>query len=289
MPKIQADQLQLLSEKILVAAGAPVQDAKRVSNSLIMGNLTGHDSHGINMLPPYVSRIKKGVIKPGAKIEVIKDTPAYALVKGNWNFGQPIASFCMELAIKKAQISGISVVSAINCNHTGRLGEYCSTAADKGLIAIMMVNSSPWVAPWGGAKRRLGTNPICVAIPSKDERPIVLDMATSIVASGKVSLKLGTGERIPEGWAMDANGKPTTKPEDFDNGGAMLPFGTYKGYGLGLIIDILCGALTGSGGCNKKHKDGINGVFILVMKTDLFVSPSEFLSSVKDIANFVLD
>ncbi len=289
MPLIPSDKLRLFSECLLVAAGAPAEDAKHVADSLVMGNLTGHDSHGINMLPAYIKRIKIGVIKPGAKVELARDAPAYAMINGNWNFGQIVATYVMEVAIKKASSSGLALVCAFNCNHAGRLGEYCLTAANSGLIAMMMVNSPPSVVPWGGAQRRLGTNPICIAIPRKGEKPILLDMATSIVANGKVSLKVGTGERIPEGWILDPNGKPSTKPEDFDRGGAMLPFGTYKGYGLGLMVDILCGAFTGSGGCNRIPKDGINGVFALVMKPDLFVSGDEFLSSVDEIARHVLN
>lgn len=289
MPVVSSETLQNLSEQLLVAAGAPLKDARFVAHSLVMGNLTGHDSHGVNMIPSYLKRLKKGVINPGAKIEIVKDTPVYALVNGNWNFGQLIADFVMSVGIQKADSNGISLVSAINCNHAGRVGEYCTKAAERGFIALMMVNAPPSVAPWGGARRKLGTNPICLAIPRKNDEPILLDMATSIVANGKVSLKVGTGERVPEGWIIDSNGKPSTKPEDFEKGGAMLPFGTYKGYGLGLMVDMLCGAFTGSGGCDRIPKDGANGVFCIVIKPDLFVSSEDFLASIENIIKFVLD
>lgn len=290
MPTFSPDFLLDVSERLLRAAGVPESDAAKVSKLLVMSNLTGHDSHGLNVLPYYLNRIKKGVIKPGSKITVEKETEVSALVNGNWNFGQLVASEVMDIAAKKAEAKGLSVVAAYNCNHVGRLGEYCEPLASKGLVAIMMVNASPSVAPWGGIERKLGTNPICVAIPRKDaEKPILLDMSTSVVANGKVSLLVGTGERIPEGWAIDKNGKPTSKPEDYEDGGAMLPAAKYKGFGLGLIVDLLCGAWTGSGGSDKIPKDGINGVVALVLRSDLFVSNEAFLTSVEDIVNYILN
>ncbi len=271
-----------------MASGVPDEDAGRVASSLITSNLMGHDSHGLHVLPYYLSRIKKGVIKPGSKINVEKETEASALVNGNRNFGQLVASVVIDVAAKKAEKTGLSIVGAFNCNHVGRLGEYCEPVAERGLIAAMMVNAPPSVAPWGGIDRRLGTNPICIAIPRRNSKPILLDMSTAVVANGKVSLLVGTGERIPEGWAIDKNGKMTTKPEDFENGGAMLPTGNYKGYGLGLMIDLLCGAMTGSGGCDKIPREGVNGIVAVVMKPDLFVANEEFLSSTESTLNFIL-
>lgn len=288
MPTFSADYLESIATKLLISSGVPDQDAGRVASSLITSNLMGHDSHGLHVLPYYLNRIKKGVIKPGSTVNVERESESSALVNGNWNFGQLIASVVIDLASKKAEKTGISIVGAFNCNHVGRLGEYCEPVAERGLIAVMMVNAPPSVAPWGGIDRRLGTNPICFAVPRRNSKPILLDMSTAVVANGKVSLLVGTGERIPEGWAIDKNGKATTKPEDFENGGAMLPAGDYKGFGLGLVIDLLCGAMTGSGGCDRIPREGVNGVIALAMKPDLFVSSEEFLASAESTLNFIL-
>lgn len=278
--------MESVSERLLKASGVSAEDSSVVAKSLIESNLAGHDSHGLQMLPHYLRRIQKGIIKPGAPISVEKETSISALVNGNWNFGQLVAEVVTKTAVTKAETSGLSMVGSYNCNHVGRLGHYCEPIAEKGMIAIMMVNAPPSVAPWGGIERRLGTNPICIAAPRKEARPILLDMSTAVVANGKVSQLVGTGERIPEGWAIDSKGKNTTKPEDFEAGGAMLPLGKYKGYGLGLAIDLLCAAFTGSDGAGMQI-EGENGVLMICMKSDLFVPSESFSSTVENTIRFV--
>lgn len=257
-----------------------------VAKSLIESNLAGHDSHGLNMLPHYLRRIQKGIIKPGAIITIEKETSSSALVNGNWNFGQLVAQVVSKAAVAKAESTGMSIAGAYNCNHIGRLGHYCEPITEKGLVAIMMVSAPPSVAPWGGIERRLGTNPICIAIPRKERGAILLDMSTAVVANGKVSQLVGTGERIPEGWAIDSNGKSTTKPEDFEAGGAMLPLGKYKGFGLGLVVELLSAAFTGSNEAGKQI-EGENGLFMICMKSDLFVPNDSFASTVENTIRFV--
>lgn len=270
---------------LLESYGTSEEDAAVVTSSLVEANLAGHDSHGILMLPTYIERIKNGRIKPGADIKLVRESPVIAYVDGGWNFGQIIARKAMELAIEKASREGVALVCSKNTNHVGRLGQYTLMAAEKGLIGIMMVNSGPAVAPWPGIKKKLGTNPISIAFPRKTGKPFLLDMATSVVAGGKVLLSETAGERIPEGWIIDKSGNPSTDPKDFHEG-ALLSLGTYKGYGLAFMIDILCGAFTGAGTSNKIS--GTNGVFILAAKQDLFVSKEDVTSLAEGLASYVL-
>ena len=196
-----ADEIAALSDELLLAAGTPVEDAKMVTQSLILGNLTGHDSHGILLLPSYLERVKGGTVKPGIKIDIVKETPIMAHLNGNWNFGQVVAHKALDMALEKAEKNGLSLITSYNTNHVGRLGQYTLMAAEKGFIGIMMVNTGPSVAPWGGYQRKLGTNPISICSPRKEGKPILLDMATSVVAGGKVLLKVGTGDKIlKDGW-----------------------------------------------------------------------------------------
>jgi hypothetical protein len=191
--------------------------------------------------------IDGGKLKPGAPVSVMKQSATTALVDGGWNFGQVAAMKGMEVAMMKAQVHDIGMVGVINCNHVGRLADYVMAAADKGLIGIMAVKTSSLVAPYGGTKRILGPNPLGIAIPVEGGKPFVLDIATSASAAGKVNIRRLKGEKLPEGWLVDAGGKPTTDPNDLFSGGSLLPFGGYKGYGLCVAVDILGGALTGLG------------------------------------------
>lgn len=283
--KYYANEMAAFSDKLLMAVGTPPADAKMVTESLISASLTGHDSHGMILLPSYLEEVKSGLIRPGSRVSVVYETPIMARLNGNLNYGQVVARKALSLALEKAERAGIALVVSYRTNHVGRLGQYTLLAAEKGFIGIMMVNTNPSVAPWGGYQRKLGTNPISIASPRKNRNPILLDMATSVVAMGKVLLKVGTGEKIPEGWIIDKNGKASTTPEDYSAGGALLSAGTYKGYGLGLMIDLLCGAFNGAGGADTQRG---NGVLMMLFKPDLFVPREEYLDTVERVAKFVV-
>jgi uncharacterized oxidoreductase len=286
MPIFSANQLIDIGTKIFLAAGAPIEEAKLVSEFLVKSNLAGHDSHGIIRIIQYVNEIEKGIIKPGAKIEIVRETQSSAILNGNWGFGQVIAKRAMELAIEKAKSSVVSVVCAFNCNHIGRLGDYTLMASRNNMIGIAMVNSTKIVAPFGGRERMLSTGPISFAFPSDTEFPLVVDIATSVVAEGKVRVMLHKGEKIPYGWIIDKDGKPSDNPQDLYDGGALLPLGGdeagHKGFGLGLAIDILSGILSGAGCAYEDTKRG-NGVFFQAINIEKFMPIKEFKRKVNEL------
>ncbi|MFQ5893051.1 MAG: Ldh family oxidoreductase, partial [Nitrospinota bacterium] len=182
MPVIQADRLETLAEQIFAALGAPEEHARRVATLLVRANLRGHDSHGVIRIPQYVTAVKEGAVNPRAKIQVVAETPTTARVDGDLGFGQVVASRATEMAVEKAKTQGLSAVGCFRTNHIGRLADYAELAATQGVIAALWVNApmALHVAPWGGAARRLGTNPHAVAIPGPDGVAMSLDMATSV-------------------------------------------------------------------------------------------------------------
>jgi len=250
---------------------------------LVEANLRGQDGHGVLMLPRYMDQVKKGTMKFGVKVETVRETPSTALLNGNWGFGQVIGVRAMELAIKKAKDHTIGFVGVINCNHIGMLAHYPMMALEHDMIGVTLCNSSPEVAPYGGRMRKLGTDPICVAIPANREKPIVLDMATSVVAAGKVRAKYVKGEKTPEGWIIDNDGQPTVDPSVFMSlKGMLLPVGGYKGFGLSLVVDVLGGALTGAGCSSTEFQRG-NGVIMYAIKIESFTPATTFKERVDNL------
>lgn len=289
-PTFRDSELVNLSTHLLRAAGATDEEARTVSKYLVAANLAGVDSHGIIRLTEYVDGIRCGLIKPGSKMEVVKETGSTALLNGNWGFGQVICTQAMELAIRKAEGSGVSAVGIFHCNHIGRLSEYSTMAIEHGMICFIAVNSDPSVAPYGGKQAILSTSPISYAIPAGQKGPIVVDFATSAVAEGKVRTALSKGMKIPEGWIVNSAGHSSTNPADLYEpplppeqiklSGALLPAGGHKGYSLSLVVEALAGALTGNG-CDGEVKSGItNGVFIVVVKIENFVPLNIFKSTI---------
>ncbi len=270
------------------AAGASDEEAEVVTRFLVNANLAGVDSHGVAPnLVIYLQGIRSGTIKLRAKIEVKADSPSTALIDGNWGFGQMACSKAMEVAIDKAGKTGVGAVGVFDCNHIGRLAEYSQIAANNGMIGFITANCEPYVAPFGGRTPVLGTNPISYAIPAGQEKTLVVDYATSAAAEGKVRAVLLKGEQLPSGWIVDSHGHPSTNPADLYEpplpperiklAGALLPFGGYKGYGLGLMVDMLAGLLTGAGSSQDMTSGWLtNGVFMMALKIDNFVPLEQF-------------
>lgn len=290
MPTFKAEQLMDIGRKIFVAAGAPDDEARLVSEFLVRANLVGHDSHGVIRIMQYVNDIEKGLIKPGAKIEVVKETKSSAILNGNWGFGQVIAKRAMELAIGKAREGAVGVVCVFNCNHIGRLADYTLMALKNDMIGVAMVNSTRFVAPFGGKERMLSTGPVSFAFPSDLEFPLVIDISTSVVAEGKVRVMLHRGEKIPYGWIIDKDGNPSDNPKDLYEGGAILPLGGdeagHKGFGLGLAVEILSGILSGAGCAYEETKRG-NGVFFEAINIEDFMPIGEFKRKVGDLIRVI--
>jgi len=239
----------------------------------------GHDSHGVIRIPSYLRKISDGQIVPQAQPEVVRETPTTALIDGHWAFGQMVAARGMEIAIAKAQEQNMAAVGMFHCPHIGRVGEYPAMAAQQGMIGLTVCNSGPPggnVAPFGGRKPFFSTNPLALAVPAGEHSPLLLDFATSVVAEGKVRVARNRGKQIPEGWIIDSEGRASTDPRDLYEGGALLPFGRHKGYGLALFVDILGGILTGAGCTSMPDYDGGNGTFLMTIDPRTFRPLADF-------------
>lgn len=248
MPTIAVEQLRDLSEAVFQAAGASPTNAARVTAAMLSANLAGHDSHGVQHIPHYVGAIEQGVLDPRAEPAVLSETPATALVTGNWTFGHVGAAFATRLAIAKARPHHIAAVSLVQSHHIGRLGEYAEMGLAEGMIVIILAgfgHKHPNVAPFGGRQALLATNPLAIGLPAGAEPGMVLDFATSAIAAGKVSVAGAKGEQLPPGILIDREGRPTTDPAALAAGGALLPFGGHKGFALALAIELLGRVLAG--------------------------------------------
>jgi len=287
MPTLTYDQLRELTSRAMRALGCPTDEAETVAEALARANLAGHDSHGIIRVEQYAKMVRTGEIVPGAPTTVVREAPCTALIDGGWNFGPVVARRAIEIAIRKAKEYGTGTVRVRNSNHLGRLGEYTLAAAQQGMVCLGTVNNhgrGNLVAPFGGSDPRLATNPISFACPGP-ERPILVDITTSVVAEGKVRVMKNAGKPVPEGWIIDSQGRPTTDPNDLytDPRGAILPFGglvAHKGFALGVMVDILSGALSG-GGCSYSATCRLgNAMFFSVIDIEKFVTREEFIEQV---------
>ncbi len=293
MPVVQADRLTHIGTALLIAAGASEEEARAVATGCVNANLAGHDSHGIIAIPTYIDRIKVGHIVPGAPWTIVQESPTTTVIDGHWGFGFHVNAKAMELTIKKAKTANVAACTVFRQSHVGRLAAYPLMAMREGMIALATADSgrSPkHVAPFGGREARLGTNPISIAVPSDLEAPFYLDMATSAVAAGKISLAAARGDTIPTGWIVDSEGRQTTDPTQFRKGGALLPLGGtegYKGSGLAAMVEVLCGLLTGLGfGVEPtgRHNDGL---FMAVFNVAAFRPLKDFKKEVAEFARYL--
>ncbi|CAB49769.1 Ldh family oxidoreductase [Pyrococcus abyssi] len=293
--RIPKDELFSFVVRVLTKLGTPEEDAKIVADNLIMADLRGIESHGVQRLKRYVDGILSGGINLHPRIKIIREGPSYALLDGDEGFGQVVGYKAMKLAIEKARKTGIGIVAVRNSNHYGIAGYYALMAAEEGMIGISMTNSRPLVAPTGGVERILGTNPIALAAPTKG-KPFLLDMATSVVPIGKLEVYRRKGEEIPEGWAINSKGEITRSVEEVFNGGSLLPLGGFgellgghKGYGLSLMVDILSGIL--SGGTWSKHVKNTNEKnsnvchFFMAINIEHFTPLEEFKGRMSEMIN----
>ena len=242
-PRIPAARLATFITRALAATGLPAEDAEIVAGLMTEADLRGSDTHGVIRLPIYLRRIRAGGVNAKPNIRVVSDRPSAALIDGDNAMGHLVMRRATHLAIDKAKATGIGWVGARMSNHAGPAALYATLPLHHDMIGLYFaVGSNNHLPPWGGAENLLGTNPLCVAVPAKDEPPIVLDMAPTVAAFGKVRLKAQRGEQMPLGWMIDREGQPLTDPKRADEG-YLLPIGDYKGYGLSLIIGILAGAL----------------------------------------------
>jgi len=242
---VRADRLRAFVARLFAAVGVPDADAETVAEVLVEADLRGVESHGTTRVAGYVSMIKGGLLNPKPTVEVLRDTPSTAMLEGDRAFGIVVAARAMRLAIDKAARAGVACVTARNVTHTGMVGFYPMLAARAGMLGVAMNNGPAILPPFGGRTPTVATNPFSVAVPAGAERPIVLDMATSIVAGGKLRLAAKKGLPIPEGWALDRNGVPTTDPGEALFHGFIQWAGGYKGFGLATVVEVLSGVLSG--------------------------------------------
>ena len=254
--RYDAGRLTAWMNAVFEKLGVPPRDAAVVTDTLIDSDLMGIDSHGLARVavhPSYVRGIREGTVDPTATPRVVHQAAATAVVDGGGGLGPVAATRAMELAIEKARQTGAGFVAVTNSRHYGAAAHYSRMALEHGMIGISMTIGGLGVVPTYGRGRRLGINPMSVAAPAGDEPPFILDIATSVVAAGKLELAKMAGKQIPLGWIVDKDGRQTTDPEDYWRGGAILPLGGaaetggYKGYGLSVMIDIFCGVLSGLG------------------------------------------
>jgi LDH2 family malate/lactate/ureidoglycolate dehydrogenase len=237
--------LRRLVARIFATAGAPETDAETVAEVLVEADLRGVESHGTTRVAGYVSMIRHGLLNPRPKVVVLRDSPSTAMLEGDRAFGIVVAKRAMEMAMDKAARVGIACVTARNVTHTGMVGFYPMMAARRGLIGLAMNNGPAILPPFGGITPTYATNPFAAAFPSDREQPIVLDMATSVVAGGKLRLALKKGLPIPTEWALDRHGVPTTDPQEAIFHGFMQWAGGYKGFGVATVVEVLGGVLSG--------------------------------------------
>ena len=241
--------LRTFAADVIRALGGYPEHAEIVARHLVLANLVGHDSHGVFRLPQYTDFVDRGHVDPKARPTVEREAAATALIDGHNAWGHAVAEFATQIAAAKAGRTGMAAIGVRNAFHIGRAGAYALMLAEQGLIAQIFCGAegSAFIAPWGGTERRLSTNPIAIAIPTGGD-PILVDMTTSVVAEGKVKLARTAGKTLPPGWVLDKDGEPSTDPEDLYAGGTLLPLGGnvgHKGYGLGVIVDLLGSVLTG--------------------------------------------
>ena len=264
--------LQAAMRLVVQGFGSSAAEVDAVAGNLIEANLTGHDSHGIGMLPRYAKSYLEGGLKPNASLSVLHDGGTMLRLDGHAGFGQVIGAQAMALGIDRAREHGNCIVALGNAHHLGRIGAWAEQAAAAGLVSMHFVNvvSRPIVAPHGGSDGRFGTNPFCAGVPLPGRPPVILDFATSVIAQGKTRVAHNKGEAVSPGYLIDDQGQPTTNPRYtvVPPFGALLTFGAHKGYGLALMCELLGGAL--AAGLTQSAPDSgrmrvLNGMFSVLL------------------------
>jgi len=281
--KISFKNLSEFIKHCFIAVEFPEAHAAKCANLMAKADLIGQDGHGVFRLPQYINRINNGGLNKNPDIKTIEDRTAMALLDGDNGMGHLVMSHAAELAMEKAVKSGIAWVGARHSNHAGPASLYAMMPLEKDMIGIYVaVGSANHLPPWGGTEMLLSTNPIAVAIPAANNPPIVLDMATTVAAYGKVKTAAQRGEQMPEGWMIDREGKPLTDPNKASDG-FLLPIGGPKGYGLSLVFGILAGTLNGAAfgkdvvDFNADSKSVTNtGHFVIALDINAFTDPAQF-------------
>lgn len=278
---IPADTLTLVSERLLKQVGVPGDQAAAIAKVIVEADLRGIGSHGVLRLPAYIHQVQAGTLTAKTELKVLRERGATRLIDAQHGFGQIAGIHAMNEAMSLAEKYGVGIVAVRNSGHFGIGAYYTMMALPRNMIGMVTANAAPSMAPWGGTIPLLGTNPICVAVPTGEDVDIVLDMASSVVARGKIRLAASKGGQIPLGWALDAQGQPTEDPAAAMKG-TLVPIGGPKGYGLALIVDLLSGVMTGSSfgphvaATHQLDKEVSAGFVIQAIDIGAFAEPAEF-------------
>jgi uncharacterized oxidoreductase len=289
MPTIAPNILAQFTTAIFSASDIPSDVARQVADSLVLANLSGHDSHGVIRVIEYIDWTARGWINPQGKLTVVREQPCILILDGGFQFGQVIGRQAMELGIAKAKAEGACILSLKRSAHLGRVGEFMEQAAAAGVVCFAFTNThgaGVLVAPYGGCERRLSANPLVAAAPLPDGPNLIMDMSTSTIAEGKIKVARSKGEPLPPGMIVNGQGEPSTSPEEYygDPPGSLLPFGGHKGFALSLCCEVMAGAMTGAG-CSKQGVDRVaNGFMAFLLNPETFAGEA-FVS--KELGNLV--
>ncbi|EGO63088.1 Ldh family oxidoreductase [Acetonema longum] len=295
-PIFSVEVLHQFIVQILVKAGMPAPDGDIAAANLLKADLWGVGTHGISRFPRYLMRLRNGTINPRPAIAIHSVLPAVLAADGDNGLGSVVAARALDAAMAKADHFGLCAAGVRRSNHFGAAGFYCDIAARRNYIAVVLTNALSAIPPWGGKEAYLGTNPIAIGLPRQGKTPVVIDLATSVVARGKIIAAARQGSSIPEGWALDKEGRPTTNAQEA-LAGMLLPMAGPKGYALALAIDHLCGVFTGAAFGRDvasyigEPNQADVGHLMIVMKAGAFTGMAEyyerterFCREIKDVA-----
>ena len=280
----KVEAAEAFGRRLLVAHGLSEEDAATMAGCLVRADLRGVDTHGLQFLPQYLDRLRRGLVNPKPDLVVERVTPVVGALDGQNGYGFVVSTKAMAAAMDMAREFGVGVVSARNSTHFGMAACYTLQALEAGFISFVFTNASRAMPPWGGREAFLGTSPFAAAAPSGNELPFDLDMSPAVAARGKIRRAARRGEAIPLGYALDAQGRPTTDPNAALDGGVVLPIGGPKGSGISMLMDIMSGVISGAACAGDVGNQFLDydrpqnvGHFFLAMKPDLFVPKDEYL------------
>jgi uncharacterized oxidoreductase len=291
--KISAESLRHLVSAVFAAAGCRPPEHERIAHYLVEANLVGHDSHGVIRVPIYIQWLRESKVVANQSLKVLFENDVIAITDGQFGFGQTMAEKAMELGLAKVARQGVAVVALRNPGHVGRVGDWAEMAARAGKISLHFVNTSGMgilVAPFGGIERRLSANPVAAGIPLRGRPPLIWDISTSVIAEGKIKVAYNKGVPVPDNCIIDAEGRPTNDPRVFYGPppGAILPFGGHKGFGLGLIAEVLAGALTGNGCSDPARADRLtNGMLTILLDPGFFQDADAYAGEITRFLDYV--
>ena len=287
MPTFTPQALRAVTHLIASRMGSEDSEATEVADHLVRANLSGHDSHGVGMLPTYVRLLHEGLLVPNQTPATVLDSGALLVIDARRGYGQRMAADAVRRAVARAKEIGACVLALRNSAHIGRIGTYGELAARAGCAFTAFVNVADHAgpqAPWACAEGRLGTNPFCAAVPGEDGPALLLDMATTTIAAGKARVAYNKGVAVPEGCLLDAEGNPTTDPAGFirDKSGAMLSFGRHKGSGLAVMCEIMAGAVAGGQRADEANRGGVlNSMLATVIDLSRLAEPGAVAAGVE--------